>query len=144
MVARIFLGEKFFGEGPEKFFCGRLCDVMSKGKDSGQDALDVAIKDGDILLKGDGSNGTGGVGADTGQCEEFGEGGGKFSRVLSHDGAGEGVEVASAAVVAESFPVFEDFIFGGGGEGGPIRERGEPAGEVGEDGGDLCLLAHEF
>lgn len=54
------------------------------------------------------------------------------------------MEVASAAVVTESFPMFEDCIGGGVCKGLKIWKALHPAFKIREHGFNLRLLKHEF
>ena len=60
------------------------------------------------------------------------------------DCLGEAVEVARARVVAEAFPEFQHLRLRCGGQRLEVRQRLQPAREVGEHGLHLRLLQHEF
>ena len=108
------------------------------------DALDVAVYDGDGLVVSDGGNGGGGVEPDAGEGAEACGGGGKDAGVVLGDGLGGGVHHAGATVVAEAAPEGEDGGLGRGGEGVDGGEGGEEGLVFVEDGGDAGLLEHDF
>lgn len=135
--------EEGLGEGPEgRGGGGGIAVEGGIGEEAGKEADDVAVDHSDGEAAGDAADGGGGVGADSGQAGPVfrSDGGGG----AGGEGLGEGVEEAGAAVIAEALPGFEDFLRRGGGEGGKVGEALHPAGEVGENGGDLGLLKHEF
>ncbi len=75
------------------------------GEEATEDAGDVTIKSGHGNLKGNTGNGSSRVFSDARQLEqEFGVGW-EFMIRKSPDGFGQGVEIASPTIVAETFPV---------------------------------------
>jgi hypothetical protein len=109
-----------------------------------EDALDVAVDDGDGFIVSDGGDGGGGVEADAGEGAELGGGGGDVAGEFADDVLGGGVEEAGAAVVAEAAPEGEDLGFGCGCESMDGGEGGEEVEVFGEDGGDAGLLEHDL
>ena len=82
-----------------------------------QDALDVAVDDGDAFAEGDAGDGGAGVFADAGEGAELCGGGGEHAVAFADEELGGLVEHAGSAVVAEAGPGGEDFGFGGEREG---------------------------
>ena len=74
-------------------------------------------------MEGDAGDGPGGVAANSRQVKELREIGGDLAGVFLEDGAGGGVEVSGAAVVAKAGPELEDFLKVGLGEVFDGRER---------------------
>ncbi len=134
------------GDGVDLAVEGGLV-VMVGGTEAGEsldDALDVAVDDGDGLVVGDGGDGGGGVEADAGEGAELGGGGWEGAGVVADDELGGGVKHSGAAVVAEAAPEGEDGGLGRGGEGVDGGESGEEGAVFVEDGGDAGLLEHDF
>jgi len=115
-------------------------------EESGEDAGDVGIDDGDGEAEGEGGHRTGGVAPEAGEGGEGGGVGREAAVVLLEDGPGGFLEVADAVVVAEALPGLEELGFGGGGEGGEIGEGGEEALEAAvlSDRRDGGLLEHDL
>ena len=143
-VAGAFGGDEGFGAGPEFFLRGGEGDVFGDGKEAGEDAHDVAIKDRGGLIEGDRGNGAGGVATDAGERGEGVSGSRENAGVEGDDLFGGGVKMFSPTVVAEAGPEGEDILKIGGGELGNGGEAFEEAVIVGNHRGDLGLLEHGF
>ena len=100
------------------------------GEEPPEDALHIAIDDGvrGIVRKGD--DGGGGVVADAGQGADGSVIRGEAARELVADGAGGGVQVTGAGVVAKALPEVEDVLLVGVGQGADVGEALEEAAVV--------------
>ncbi len=132
------------GKGPENFFPGRGVGGSGDIENSGKDAPQVAIQRGDILVKGDRSDGGGGIAPNARQLPQLGQVAGQLSAKLTDDDLGGAMQVAGAAVVAQALPGRENALFGGGGQGLKVGELFQPALIIGDDGFNACLLEHDF
>jgi len=118
--------------------------VAADGGEAGEDAGNVAVKDGEFFAIGDAENCGGGISSNAGQGESIFEVV-RESRIVTGNDLPRGfLEVAGAGVVAESGPEAENLLLGGFGEGADIRETREEFFVVGDDGVDAGLLEHDF
>lgn len=145
-LAGVVRVEEGGGAGPEEGLSLGGVDGGGVVEESGEDAGDVGIDDGDGEAEGEGGHRAGGVGAKAGEGGEGGGVGGEAAVVQFEDGPGGFLEVADAVVVAEALPGLEEFGFGGGGEGGEVGEGGEEAlkAAVLSDSRDGGLLEHDL
>ena len=125
---------------PEAGLADGGVDGVADGKEAREEAGDVGVDERDGFIVGEGGDCSGCVAAYAGEGLDFFERGGE----ISGDGFGGTVEISRAGVVAEALPVGHDFGLGGCGEGFDVWESEHPALEVGDDGGDLGLLAHDL
>ena len=109
---------------------------------AGEDAVDVAVDDGGGEVEGKGADGSGGVVAYALQRADAFEGGGETA--CSHNLAGSRVEVACPAVVAQSLPLAQHFVLGGGGQVGHCRPSVHEALPVGQSLLYARLLQDDF
>lgn len=132
--------------GPELVSGLRGVDGGPMVEEPGEDARNVGVHNGGGAVEGKGCDRACGVAANAGEgCEKDGIGG-KPAVVFGEDHAGGLLQVAHAVVVAEPFPLAEEFCFGGGGEGGEVREGGEKAFEASvlQNCGNGGLLEHDL
>jgi hypothetical protein len=118
--------------------------IFREAEDTKEDALDVAVEDGDGFTEGDAGDGGRGVLANAGEGAEAVGGARELTEELALNELGGAVQEMCAAVVAEAGPEGEHVFFAGLGEG---FERGEAAQELGvalDDGGDARLLEHDL
>jgi len=118
--------------------------VFGEAEDTEEDALDVAVEDGDGFAEGDGGDGGCGVLADAGEGAEVVGGARELAVELALDELGGAVEEMRAAVVAEAGPEGEDVFLFGFGEGFEGGEAAEELGVALDDGGDARLLEHDL
>ena len=136
--------EQMLGFGFELMPAGGLAEIAANGAETGENASDVAVENGERSAVGDAQNGGGGVAADAGESESGFLRSRKFTGVEADDFFCGAMEIARAGVVAEASPGFEDGRFGRTSEG---ANGGKPCEEtlvIGEDGGDARLLQHDF
>ena len=137
-------GQAAFGKLPQAFLGGGRGRVGVDGGMAQEDAFDVAVEDGFARAIGKDGYRCGGRASYAFQGFEFGAGVRECAVVLVADLFGGVVEVAGAAVVAQSAPQRHDAVGGGVGEGADGGVSGKEALVVGDDGGDLGLLEHDF
>lgn len=109
-----------------------------------EEAAGVGVDGGVAKTEGDGGDGSRGVAAEAGEREEVVEGVGEAAGAVVDDGAGGGVEVAGAGVVAQAGPEAEDIVERRGGEGFRRRETLEEALVEGDHAVHLGLLEHDL
>ncbi|MEY2599668.1 MAG: hypothetical protein RLZZ142_1927, partial [Verrucomicrobiota bacterium] len=139
-----FGGEKPAGKLPEEVPALGGIDGVGEVREAGEDAGDVGVDGGGGKVECEGGDGSGGVGADSREGGEVFGVLGEAALEAFEDGLGGAVEVARAGVVAQALPEGEDVLLGGACEGFEGGKALHPAGEEGQDGGDLGLLEHEL
>ena len=130
VCAWVFLWDEFGGPLPELFVaCGGV-DALTEVEESGEHAGDVSVDDRLWFIVGEGCDGACGVGSDAREGADFFEFPWECPVVVAGDGACGGVEVSRSSVVSESFPGFEDFLFGCFCHGAWVWVEGHEAGVV--------------
>ena len=108
--------DESFGQVPEEVIRGFLTGIIAHAEKPREDTHDIAIEERRGLVEGDATNGAGGVAADAWQGQDLV----KCVRELAvtfRDQPLRGLlEIASAAVVAETGPQREHFFRWGGGQ----------------------------
>src|SRR5215472_16390977 len=119
-------------------------ELAADGAETGEDAGDVAVKDGAFFAVGDAQNCGGGVISDPGQSEGvFGVD--RESAIVPGDDLPRGfLKMAGAGIVTETGPEAEYFFLRGFGERLDVRKAREEFFIVGDDGVDAGLLEHDF
>jgi len=110
----IFSIDKFLCRFLQPLFRFGTGDVAGIGGDAGEDPNDVAVENRFGLVEADARNRGGGVGADSGQFDNFVVGGGE--RSARDDLPGGFAQIAGARVVTQSGPGFEKLVVGRGRE----------------------------
>ncbi len=134
--------EKFVRDDLQFRPCLWLRNVVPQRKNAGQDTHDVSIQHGQRQAKGDAAHGGGGVRTNARQSQ-------KALLGLRHDAHlrhrfRQGVEIARAAIIAQSFPRLEHVMFLRPGQRLPRREDLQPSLVIRNHRHDLCLLEHQL
>ncbi len=143
-IAGSFASEKRLGARAELFPAAGRTEVALDRAEASENAGNVAIEDGERDVVGDAQDGSGGVTADAREFQGGVEFTGKFSIVLRDDFLGGAVEIASACVIAEAGPEFQDACLPGTGQRFHGGEAAQETVEIGQDCGDARLLQHDF
>ena len=136
--------QQLFGVPPQLALEGFVGRVAVEGEQAAQHAFDVAVEYGFAAAEGEGGNGGGGAAADAGEFFQFAAFGGETAAKVAADLRRGFVQVAGAAVVTQSGPQPQHFVFGRGGQAGDIGKGAAESRVVVEHGGDLGLLQHDF
>ncbi len=118
--------------------------VFGEAEDAEEDALDVAVEDGDGFAEGDGGDGGCGVLADAGERAEVVGSARELAMELALNELRGAVEEMRAAVVAEAGPEREHVFLFGFGESFEGWEAAEELGVALDDSGDARLLEHDL
>ena len=111
---------------------------------TGHDPFDIAVNHGCGFVKGNRSDGGGGIGADAGQGQKAVAAGGELATVIGHHGTGAFQKVPGAGVIAKARPFGHHVFIPRRGQCSHIRPTGGEALEIGGDGSDGCLLQHHL
>ena len=112
--------------------------------EAAEDAGDVAVDDCGGGVIGEGSDGAGGVGADSREGLQDGRVARDLAGEIGGDSLGGGVEVESPGVISQTLPEAQNLLLFGCSQGLDGWEAMYKATEIGDCGGDLGLLEHEF
>lgn len=129
---------------PETLLDLALGRVARYAEVTGEHALDVAVQDGRTFAVRKRGNGRGRGPADAGQGGDGLGGGRKAAVPVAHDFLRAAMQVASARVIAQAGPVRHHVFLRGGGQRRDVWKALQKALVVGDDGGYLGLLQHDF
>ena len=117
---------------------------FAHGVEPRDDPLDIAVDRRGRPIEGDRGDRRRGVVADPGQRAQRRRVVGKLAAVPLDDGAGAGVQVAGAGVIAEPLPELQHLVERGRGERANIGPARHESVEIGADSRDRRLLQHDL
>ena len=141
-VARPPCRDQFRGERSQPLLCRRK--RLADGVEAGNDALDIAVDSSHPSVECDRGNRGCGVIADPREHAQRRPFGRECAAVALDDGAGAGVQIAGAGVVAEPLPQVQDLVEGGRGERRNVRPARDELVKIRSDGRYAGLLQHDF
>ena len=118
----VALGQERFGQGPQFALMARLRQIAIKSERTRQHALDVPVKNRDPLAEAERRNRRCCRAADAGKPRQLGARRRKRGAPLLRDDAGAAVQIARAAVVAQTAPQAQHIVQRRCGQGGNIRK----------------------
>ena len=111
VAVRSLRGEQRLGQGGKLFLAFGGIDGCENAEVTGKNTIDIAIDYGHGTMESNGGNGSGGVVAHPFELSDFLESVGK--RTSMGNLSSSGVQVSGPAVVAQSLPKAQHFVFGG-------------------------------
>ena len=125
-------------------FHGTLAGESCDSESAAQYAFDIAIEDGGVCSKAEGSDGICRRATNAGQRRQCQRMLRKVSAVIAHHTLRTTMQVAGAGVVAQPAPQTHDFIDRRSGKISKLRKARQKACVIRDDRSNLGLLQHDF
>ncbi|EET44092.1 hypothetical protein NEISICOT_02044 [Neisseria sicca ATCC 29256] len=140
----VFRRQQAFGKRPERVFKFFVLRIAVAGEHAAEYAFDVAVQNGFAAVEGKGANGGGGASAYAAEGFQVFALRRKRTAELFDDLLRGFVQIARAAVIAQTRPQRQHFVLRRGGKRLYGREFFQETRIVVQHGGNLRLLEHDF